>query len=326
VTLADRMQQAYLRAGLLFSLDIELTYRCPLACTHCYQRGTTRSELATEQWLEVLAQARDLNVFNVGFTGGEVFLRPDFPQLLQAAAKLGLRLFVNTSGNGASAEALATLMAVRPAQVDVSFYAADAARHDAVTGRPGSFVQSLRVVRELAAAGLFVRAALTPLAGFVEDATAVSRDLLALGVPKVALNRFDPTLCSDPDATSHLVPTTRAPVRCEGDVLLSPPSAPDTGRICGGGTTSLLVHPNGKVVPCHGMATVLGDLTTQTLAAIWHDSAQRKRIAQRRRSDLPECAQCGHWDACGFCPGEAERITGDWRLPAASFCCKKQGP
>jgi radical SAM protein with 4Fe4S-binding SPASM domain len=319
VSIARRMLSRYFEEGRLFALDVELTYRCPLYCQHCYQRGYRSQELSTEDWLAVFDDAREMGVFNLGLTGGEVLTRKDFPELLRDAAKKGFRVFVNTTGNGATRAALEAFVVARPAQVDVSFYAASSELHDGVTGQPGSFQRSLEFVRELAANGLFVRGAFTPLSG-VSDEPLSSRDaLLDLGVPKVVWNRVDPSVCDEPDRVRALVPDESV----DSEVVRSESSV---GRvkigdaICGAGISSLMVQPDGKVVPCYAIKTVVGDLSVQSLGEVWAGSPALEEYRSRRRTQLPHCRTCPDWESCGYCPAEAAEVSGDWRRPAPGFC------
>ena len=69
-----------------FSGSFELTDRCNLNCVHCYINKPASSvsarekELTTSQAIEVLDQAADAGVLFLNMTGGEVMLRPDFPE------------------------------------------------------------------------------------------------------------------------------------------------------------------------------------------------------------------------------------------------------
>lgn len=325
MNLSRRMLARYLEAGHLFSLDIELTYRCPLRCKHCYQSGRKSAEFTTDDWFRVLDEAKAMGVFHLGLTGGEVLTHKDFPELLGGAATRGFRIFVNTSGNGASTAAVEALVAARPARVDVSFYAADAASHDGLTQMPGSFAESLRFVRLLTDRGLFVQGALTPMQGVCDDPVATRDALMELGVPRIAWNRFDPTICDDPERADRLVPA-------DGGINAIVQKLSAVGRfkvadvICGAAVFSLLVRPNGEVVPCQGYNSVAGDLSRESLSSIWSASPVLAALRTRRHSHLTDCLECPDWSSCRYCPAEAERISGDWRTPAASFCCRLAGP
>ena len=67
----------------------ELTYACPVQCPYCSNplqiSASRKQELSTEEWFEVLRQARKLGAVQLGFSGGEPMLRKDLVELLREA-------------------------------------------------------------------------------------------------------------------------------------------------------------------------------------------------------------------------------------------------
>lgn len=78
----------------------EVTRACDLRCTHCYiDAGRKRpDELSTREVFAVLDDLADLGVFSLVLAGGEPYLRPDFPDILEYAAQLGFVIAVVTNG------------------------------------------------------------------------------------------------------------------------------------------------------------------------------------------------------------------------------------
>ena len=69
---------------LLRCAKIKLTSRCNLRCVMCKYWQTTREEtLASDRWREVFGELVALGCRKVHFSGGEVFLRRDFLDLVQ---------------------------------------------------------------------------------------------------------------------------------------------------------------------------------------------------------------------------------------------------
>ena len=72
-------------AGVPMWMVAELTYRCPLHCAFCSNPvdfARVQSELSTEEWFRVLAEARALGAVQLGLTGGEPLSRPDLELLV----------------------------------------------------------------------------------------------------------------------------------------------------------------------------------------------------------------------------------------------------
>ena len=94
-----------------YSLLAELTYRCPLKCPYCSNPLELRleRELDTATWQRVLAEAADLGVVQVHFSGGEPLVRgTSLRELVSHARSVNLYTHLITSGIGADENRLAT--------------------------------------------------------------------------------------------------------------------------------------------------------------------------------------------------------------------------
>src|SRR5215218_2480422 len=86
-----------------FGLLAELTYRCPLSCAYCsnpLNLADYGDELTTAEWQRVLAEAQELGVLQLHFSGGEPLLRRDLVDLAKTACELGMYTNLITSALG----------------------------------------------------------------------------------------------------------------------------------------------------------------------------------------------------------------------------------
>lgn len=152
------LEQIFSKQHRLFSVGIELTYRCVEKCIHCYVDDAPKfcatDELTTEEWKNILRQIRDLGCVRILLTGGEVLLRPDLCEIVEYATSIGLIVNVFTTGIGLTDEILDRLRATRVNTVSVSLYSGIAEVHDKITGVKGSFDKTLKAVLMLKAAGI----------------------------------------------------------------------------------------------------------------------------------------------------------------------------
>ncbi len=134
-----RFRDLFAAKERIYLAHLDLTYRCDLDCVHCYlDEKNDWPEMKTAEWLSVIDQLGEMGVATVLFSGGEVFARPDFPELLQRTAHHGIRSIVKThAGNLDAARAKALAVALVD-QLDVSVYSLSPDVHDAVTQVPGS--------------------------------------------------------------------------------------------------------------------------------------------------------------------------------------------
>lgn len=115
----------------------ELTYRCPLQCPYCsnpvdYARH--REELTTDQWIDVLRQARKMGAAQLGFSGGEPLVRRDLETLVAEARRLGYYTNLITSGVGMDEARVAGLKEAGLDHIQISFQASDEALNNYLGG------------------------------------------------------------------------------------------------------------------------------------------------------------------------------------------------
>jgi PqqA peptide cyclase len=112
------------RPGPPLWLLLELTYRCPLHCVFCYNPTDFRStgpELATEDWLRVLREARALGAVQLGLSGGEPLARDDLEEIAAEAHALGYYVNLITSGIGLNEERIGALKRAGLDHIQLSF-------------------------------------------------------------------------------------------------------------------------------------------------------------------------------------------------------------
>jgi pyrroloquinoline quinone biosynthesis protein E len=103
---------------------MELTYRCPLHCVFCYNPtdfATTGPELATEDWIRVLREARALGAVQLGLSGGEPLARDDLEVIVAEAHSLGFYSNLITSGIGMTEARIAALKEAGLDHIQLSF-------------------------------------------------------------------------------------------------------------------------------------------------------------------------------------------------------------
>lgn len=141
----------------------ELTGRCNLNCVMCYVRkapgdqAAIREELSAAQWIEIARQARDEGMLYLLLTGGEVFLRPDFFEILDGLSELGIRIIINTNATMINGETAARLAQYPISSVAVTVYGASPETYGSISGNPAGFEMTMRGVRNLMDAGISVR-------------------------------------------------------------------------------------------------------------------------------------------------------------------------
>jgi MoaA/NifB/PqqE/SkfB family radical SAM enzyme len=133
--------------------ELFLTENCNLRCVSCNcWRETTKQELNTQEWKDVIGQLADLRMHKLNFTGGEPLIRPDAVELMAFACGRGFRhLHLNTNGIRLTPAVLREVLEAGVRSFNVSVDGPTALIHDRIRGRLGAFHITVEHLRGLLA-------------------------------------------------------------------------------------------------------------------------------------------------------------------------------
>ncbi len=316
------------RADVPTRVHLDITYRCDLDCEHCYlDDKETWPEMKTADLKRVVDELADLGVMHLLWSGGEVFARPDFEDLLTHAAAKGFLSQVKTHGGNLTAERVAFLQAVGVVDVQVSVYSLDDEVHDGVTRVPGSLARTLRGIQLCKDAGLHVRVGIVAMpvnVDEIEDMLRYFQDMdVACGVgmrmydDHAASGATQPLKLSEEELIRVRMAHMRAMSLNPRDLAFN--TMKTEGRTCGAATELAYVTPDGSVWPCVMFPMPLGNLHERSFGDIWRYSEGRKEVAAFQQSSRTDCHGCAASGACEFCKGEAFKQSGDFRVAPPSF-------
>lgn len=146
---------------------IDLTYRCNNNCRHCWvvvqnTEKERRRELATQEWIDIIDQARAMGTREWAISGGEPLLREDFTELFPHIIAKASYYSINTNGTLIT-PAIAGLFKKKHGSIMVSIYGATADVHDHITRNPGSFDAAVRGITYLREADVPFLVQLVPI-------------------------------------------------------------------------------------------------------------------------------------------------------------------
>ncbi|MDO8271321.1 MAG: pyrroloquinoline quinone biosynthesis protein PqqE [Gammaproteobacteria bacterium] len=321
------------RAPVPLWLLAELTYACPLQCPYCSNPlelpKSRSSELTTEQWLDVMQQARKLGAVQLGFSGGEPLVRPDVELLVQEGSKMGFYCNLITSALGLTTERITALKNAGLNHLQISFQGSDQ-ETNARFGGSDSFVHKLAMTKEVIRQGIplglnFVlhRHNIHQVADFLALADSLGAEFVELANTQYyawAMHNREQLLPSRQQlqdaeaATNKFRDTSGSRMKV---FFVAPDYYDDRPKKCsnGWGTTFITVTPDGDVLPCQSARIIPGlefpNIRTQTLRDIWLDSTLFQRFRGTAWMQEP-CASCPEkLIDLGGCRCQAFMLTGD---------------
>ena len=314
------------------SVQLDLTYRCNERCVHCYLDHDDHGEMTTAEIKHLLDEMAEAGVFILTLSGGEIFLRRDFFEILEHARRLMFCVKLKTNAVLIRERDANRIRDLGVESIQVSIYSHRPEVHDAITLIPGSLKRSLDGIRYLKSQGLRIIIANVLMTRNMQDYSAVRELAAEIGVECT----LDPTV-------TPMIDGDRAPLRLgvdqnvlrqvfrdsalvgDLDEFCTVPVKSDESALdatpCSAGHTACYVSPYGEVYPCVQFPIPTGNVRQQRFIDIWRDSASMKEVRSIRLKDLTTCTQCTHVSNCTRCPGLAY-MEGNMRGPSSQDCEK----
>ena len=328
--LMQEMGDRALRLGVPFSVQLDLTYRCNEQCVHCYLDHDDHGEMTTVEIKHLLKEMAEAGVFILTLSGGEIFMRKDFFEILEYARALTFCVKLKTNAVLIREAQAARLRDVGVESIQVSIYSYRPEVHDAITKVPGSLERSVNAIRFLKSQGLKVVIANVLMTENMQDYHGVRALADELGTECT----LDPTVTPmmDGDRSTLRLGAGESALRTlfrdetfvgNADEFCAPPLAPTEDSMaslpCSAGHTACYVSPYGEFYPCVQFPLSCGNVRQQRFIDIWRDSEQLKEVRSIRLRDLSGCSQCAHGATCSRCPGLAF-MEGNMRGPSTADC------
>src|SRR5580700_8874612 len=304
-----------LEMGIPISVQLDLTYRCNERCVHCYLDHEDHGEMTTAEIKHLLDEMAAAGVLFLTLSGGEIFLRKDFFEILEYARELTFAVRLKTNAILVRKREAERLLELGVESIQISVYSHRTEVHDAITLVPGSLKRSIDAIRFLKSYGLKVTIANVLMIQNMQDYPHVrelakeldveftidptitpkmdgDRGILNLNIERAALQR----VFHDEELVGNVEEFCRPAAAADEDEMDSLP--------CSAGHTACYVSPYGDVYPCVQFPLPAGNVRKQRFVDIWENSEQMNEVRSIRMRDLPTCSGCGHVTACTRIPSK----------------------
>ena len=310
---------------------IEVTLRCNLRCTHCYNfdravpypKEVSSKELTAEEILSLIDQLHDAGCLYLSFSGGEALVHPQLDTFIRHARSRRMAVKVKSNGTMLTVERVQRLVDAGAMGVDISLYGATAVTHDAFTEQSGSFAKTIQGIRNAKDAGLDVKVNISLVrsnAGEIEQMLALVDALeLPIGISPFITARYDGTTSPLDQRIDQqtLEKLYRGPLQ---HLVRKPNFDPEKSVQCACARATCGITASGEVYPCIGAPVPSGNIRQQSFAEIWQHSPQFKRIRELQLADFATCKPCPDRAYCGRSSGVVVTNTGKYTGPE-SFTC-----
>jgi len=318
--------------GVPLAVHLDVTYRCNERCIHCYLDHDDHGEMTTAEIKRTLDQLAEAGVFFLSLSGGEVFLRRDFFEIVEHARSQLFAVKIKTNAVMIGEAEAQRLRALNIDTIQISLYSHRPEVHDAITKLPHSFERTVRGIRFLRDQGLRVTIANVLMTSNIADHSGVQQLAAELGVHYT----LDPTITPMMDGDTAVLDLRVGGKELE-DIMHSPALVPNQeefcappkpvteddldGYSCSAAHSFCYISPYGDVFPCVQFPLPTGNIRRERFLDIWNHSPQMNEVRSIRARDLTVCSSCSHVSSCSRCPGLAY-MEGNMRGPSTADCEK----
>ena len=310
----------------------ELTYRCPLQCPYCsnpVEIAKYDDELATEDWIRVMQQARKMGSTQLGFSGGEPLVRRDLEELIREARRLGYYTNLITSGVGMDADRVKAFKEAGLDHIQISFQASNEELNNYLGGSK-SFQHKQEMAREVKELEypmvlniVLHRKNIDQIRDILDMTVDLNADYVELastqyyGWSRVNIDQLLPT--REQLAKAEIIAKEyQEKMKDKMKIIyVIPDYFENRPKACmnGWGSIFLTIAPDGSALPCHAAAQLPGlefpNVRDHSIDYIWNDSDAFNKFRGFDWMQEP-CRSCPEKEKdFGGCRCQAYMLTGD---------------
>jgi radical SAM protein with 4Fe4S-binding SPASM domain len=310
----------------LKKVSFNVTNGCNLRCEHCFASSGVplERELTFKEISGFLRDLYGLGVFELEFSGGEPFVRPDFLDILKLADSMDFSLEILTNGTLIDDKIVKILenLSVRTIQISIEGLKKT---HETLRGG-GTFDRTLMAIKLLKDAGMHVQARTTITKNSLSDIEALADLLVEMDVDAFLASEFIPIGrglgkndlvlgFEEKEILQNILNRVRikhsSNLLIRGDAYSGFEENEDIKRY-GESKRSILcgalrgdwcaISPNGIVTPCDIIHFYAGNLRLQRIGDIWRTSPVINAFRNFNQGLLTgSCGACESRVICGGC-------------------------
>lgn len=316
---------------ILYSLVIELTYRCNEKCIHCYCPSERNiPEMSHKVIEQLLLQFKNLGGYKIQLTGGELFLRKDIKEILYLFRNNDIVLDITSNLTLMNDDIFEIIKGIYPRSIGCSIYSARPDLHDKITGLKGSFEKSINSIKKLRSNDIPVIIK-TPL---MSDTVKYWEEIEILANNLGCEYQLDLNITAKNDGEKEPMKYRVKDINILMDIMSSkfyklfindePTQKLNTldtnANLCGAGASGLAISPNGIIRPCIGLLIKIGCFPYDSLEKVWNESNFFTEWSSKKLVDIKQCSNCEKIAFCNRCPGVWQLENSSYDIPSEYTC------
>ena len=306
-------------------LSWNTTNKCNLKCNHCYRDSgkEVKGELSTEEAKTLIDQISKANFKIIIFSGGEPLMREDIFELINYAAKAGLKPVLGTNGTLISREIAQKLKEAGISTIGISLDSLDSNKHNPFRGDSEAFKNTIYAMKNCRDLGIRFQVHTTVMNWNKTEIINLTDFSVAMGaaahhifflIPTGRGKNIEAEVLNSKEYETLL--TSIIKKQNEVNIEIKPTCAPQFVRIaetlgiesrfkrgCIAGTSYCIINPIGDVQACAYLTESAGNVKEKPFDEIWKNGKLFNNL--RSKDYKGNCNNCNFKNACGGCRARA---------------------
>ncbi|WP_322899940.1 radical SAM protein [Enterococcus faecalis] len=298
------------------TVSLELTYKCPLFCEHCYREcSLKRKEVISLELVKKIAQEMsNLGILYLQITGGDPLYHPDFEKIIEIFVSKGIVITILTSGYYKNDSIFDFFEKVKGniAGVQISIDGLKET-HNEIRGKSNSYDKSILFIKKLVSMDYNIDVATTIIEQEKAEIFLLSEKLKKLGVKRHRLSiLFDAGRSVQNGYSSNknkklIVEEWLQDLNNKlGDnkflVQLEEDHHSMANSHCGAGYKLIRIDPSGQIHPCLMIDKPMSSLNNGTIECYSKEHSFKFKSVEMPSSN--KCANCTLLNNCKGCIAE----------------------
>ncbi|OOM75947.1 antilisterial bacteriocin subtilosin biosynthesis protein AlbA [Clostridium puniceum] len=316
------------------------TNRCNLKCTHCYRDSgkEIQGELNTKEAKKLIDEIAKANFKIMIFSGGEPLMRDDIFDLINYAAKTGLRPVLGTNGTLITKEVAQKLKGAGISAIGISLDSLNSEKHNFFRGNDLAFKDTIYAMKNCRDLGIRFQVHTTVMDWNKDEIISLTDFSVAMGaaahhifflVPTGRGKNIEDELLNPKEYEELL--TSIMKKQEEVNIEIKPTCAPQFVRIaenlgiysrfkrgCIAGLNYCIINPRGDVQACAYLIEVAGNVRETPFDEIWKSNELFNNL--RTQDYKGTCNTCKSKKNCGGCRARAAYYNGGDYMSSDRIC------
>lgn len=305
----------------LLEAKIELNTLCNLNCVHCYLPKHENKGFTLKKVYNILDELRSMGVYEISFTGGEIFLRDDIFEIIEYARNLGFSVILFSNIILLDEKKIEKLSKLYINKISCTLFSMNDFINDEIMKKKGSLNKIIKNIDLLIKYKINIEVKTVLMNKNIYDYKEIQKFCKERKIETI----FTPvvTIRNDGDTSpinfriEHKQLETLFKDTSLG--LLVKKNDNLDNFICNKIRYSIFIDSNGYVYPCDTFSHKYGNVYEKSISEIWN-SKDMKEIRNLKIKDVYGCRNCNKIEYCYKCPGISQLENGSIKEKSSLAC------